>query len=83
MLPPMQRRNGRAIETERFVSWGEFYLPDAGWIPFDPDSLRTKSLGTQNVRQPWTDFGTVRKLNERIHAHTPEGQPNRRPISAF
>jgi hypothetical protein len=59
-------RNGRPIESERFVSWGEFYLPNAGWIPFDPDSLRTKSLQTMNVRQAWTDFGTLRKLNERI-----------------
>jgi len=22
------------------LSWGEFYLPDAGWIPFDPVSVR-------------------------------------------
>ncbi|MHC4826930.1 MAG: transglutaminase-like domain-containing protein, partial [Planctomycetota bacterium] len=27
-----------------FVSWAEFYLPEAGWIPFDPVEMRGKGV---------------------------------------
>lgn len=50
----------------RFRSWGEFYLPDAGWIPFDPYAMRGKGIRNKNVRQPWPEFGTLKDLNRRI-----------------
>ncbi|MHC5001777.1 MAG: transglutaminase-like domain-containing protein [Planctomycetota bacterium] len=49
-----------------FVSWGEFFLPGAGWVPFDPNELRGKGIRSKNVREPWSEFGTMKDLNERI-----------------
>lgn len=51
---------------DTFVSWGEFYLPETGWIPFDPDELRGKGIRNKEVREPWSEFGTMKNLNERI-----------------
>lgn len=54
--------NGREI----FVSWGEFYMPDAGWIPFDPDEMRGKGIRHKNIYDAWPEFGSLDELNERI-----------------
>lgn len=48
-----------------FVSWAEFYLPDSGWVPFDPVDMQGKGLH-RSVQEPWPEFGTMRELNERI-----------------
>jgi hypothetical protein len=48
------------------VSWAEFYLPDAGWIPFDPDAMRLKAIQHRDVRDPWPEFGTMKDLNRRV-----------------
>lgn len=55
--------------TERrgaFVVWGEFYLPDAGWVPFDIDQMRTQNLAALDVHRPWHGFGSLDDLNERV-----------------
>lgn len=56
----------RSNQTDTFVSWGEFYLPETGWIPFDPNELRGNGIRTKDVREPWSDFGTIKNLNQRI-----------------
>ncbi|MEM7229136.1 MAG: transglutaminase-like domain-containing protein [Planctomycetota bacterium] len=48
------------------MSWGEFYLPNAGWVPFDPMQLRGNGAMHRKVQQPWIDFGTMERLNERV-----------------
>lgn len=48
-----------------FVSWGEFYLPDAGWVPFDPVEMRGE-IRSLDVRRPWPELGTMKDLNLRI-----------------
>jgi hypothetical protein len=47
-------------------SWGEFFLPDCGWIPFDPNMLRDHGYKHRKVQEAWTGFGNVDDLNERI-----------------
>ena len=57
-------------ENERglneFVSWAEFYLQEAGWIPFDPDEMSGKGVRHLKIDQPWPEFGTMDDLNRRI-----------------
>ncbi|MHC4946938.1 MAG: transglutaminase-like domain-containing protein [Planctomycetota bacterium] len=58
-----EREDGPGSE---FVTWAEFYLPDAGWVPFDPVALRGKGIRTRDVRDAWAEFGTMKDLNRRI-----------------
>lgn len=51
---------------KQFVTWAEFYLPDCGWIPFDPFVMRGKGIRTMDVRKPWPELGTLKDLNRRI-----------------
>ena len=51
---------------KEFVSWAEFFLPGAGWIPFDPNEMRGKGIAQKTVHDPWQGFGTIKKLNRRI-----------------
>jgi hypothetical protein len=53
-------------KKEEFVTWAEFYLPETGWIPFDPMEMRGTSVRVLDARKPWQEFGTMKDLNERI-----------------
>lgn len=58
-----------------FKTWAEFYLPDAGWVPFDPHAMLGKGVGRMNVQRVWPEFGTFKDLNRRLtlsyHFHPP------------
>ncbi len=56
----------KAGEDTAFVTWGEFYLPDAGWIPFDPVEMRGSGVSRMDVKRQWPHFGQMKDLNERI-----------------
>ncbi|MBM4106749.1 MAG: transglutaminase domain-containing protein [Phycisphaerae bacterium] len=43
--------------------WGEFWLPHAGWIPFDPMVMRRQAVRQLDVRSPWKGLGTIKDLN--------------------
>lgn len=49
-----------------FVTWAEFYLHGAGWVPFDPEAMKGKGLKQLKANQPWPEFGTMKDLNRRI-----------------
>lgn len=49
----------------KFITWAEVHLPDAGWVPFDPNAIR--GIGPdRDPRTRWAGFGTMRQLNQRI-----------------
>jgi len=52
------------VTKARFVTWIEFYLPDAGWVPVNPMDLKGSVRGGLSVERPWPSFGTWEELNE-------------------
>ena len=66
MIGVQTSKQGRVRGRPVFASWAEFYLPDVGWIPFDPLVMRGKGLRSLDVRKPWAEFGTMKDLNRRI-----------------
>lgn len=49
-----------------FKSWAEFYLPDAGWVPFDPNAMQRKGAGRMDPTRPWPELGTMDRLKKHI-----------------
>ncbi|MGA1045490.1 MAG: transglutaminase domain-containing protein [Phycisphaerales bacterium] len=43
--------------------WGEFFLPNAGWIPFDPMMMRRSALRQAKIERPWKGFANVPDMN--------------------
>ena len=43
-------------------SWGEFYLPESGWVPFHPIRMRDGGLH-RNVQETWPGIGTIDEHN--------------------
>lgn len=73
----VRRSNGinRSTKTT-FVSWGEFFLSEVGWVSFDPDELRGKAVRQLKLDEAWPGIGTLDDLNERIvlsYSFMPEG----------
>jgi len=59
-------RDPLAASRSRFISWGEFFLPGAGWVPFDPMRIRNAAIDRRHVREAWPGIGTMDELNRRI-----------------
>lgn len=53
-------------DKKNFLVWAELFLPEAGWIPFDPDEIRRKGVRHWNVLNDWPEFGTMSDLNRRV-----------------
>lgn len=56
---PLAKGNGPWV-------WGEFWLPEAGWIPFDPTMMRRQSLRTLDVRARWKGFASPEGMKELV-----------------
>jgi len=56
---PSTRGNGPWV-------WAEFWLPEAGWIPFDPTMMRGQSLRTLDVRARWQGFASPEGMKELV-----------------
>ena len=48
------------------VTWGEWFHPDLGWIPFDMEFLRGDGVINRSPKQRWRGFGEIRELERRI-----------------
>jgi hypothetical protein len=79
------RGSGSATTASEVVTWGEFFLPDAGWVPFDPNMMRGSIPSNASVRQPWRGFAFELDLERRApfaHAFGPEGASSADPFGA-
>jgi hypothetical protein len=46
--------------------WAEFFLPGAGWVPFDPNMMRGSGIQSKGLDAAWRGFANVKDLDERI-----------------
>ena len=79
------RGAGSATTASELVTWGEFFLPDAGWVPFDPNMMRGAIPSNASVRQPWRGFAFELDLERRApfaHSFGPEGASSADPFGA-
>ena len=65
----------RAVHGVRFlnlrfppepITWGEWFHPDLGWVPFDMEFLRGDGVINRGVDQKWRGFGEIRDLERRV-----------------
>ncbi len=54
------------VTRTRLITWAEFYLPNAGWVPFDPLEIRRRATALPAPDKAWPSFGTWDDLNERL-----------------
>jgi hypothetical protein len=51
---------GRSLARFRYIC--EFFLPEVGWVPFDPTEMRLKGVGNRPVIGPIKGFANVTDL---------------------
>jgi hypothetical protein len=70
VLSVTRYNNPKRYQQNQFGSgpWvhGEFWLPEAGWIPFDPVMMRRQALRQMDLRRPWRGFASFDDLNELV-----------------
>lgn len=73
--------------NHKLALWGEVYLPQMGWVPFDVDAIRGGISPQTDVTRPWKGFGTDRDAKDRIPIthelllHDPKGSDTLRTAS--
>ena len=60
------RQQANAGPSERLTLWGEVFLPELGWVPFDPEEIRGGVSATHAVDLPWNGFGSDSHQDERV-----------------
>lgn len=49
----------------KYIVWGEYALPGAGWVPFMPERMRG-TVDNLPITDAWQGLGTLPRLNRRI-----------------
>ena len=58
--------NPKSDRKGEFDIRAEFFIPEAGWVPYDPDSLRRRGIGSKPLADAWRDLGNSPDLNRTI-----------------
>jgi transglutaminase-like putative cysteine protease len=56
---------GNKLASPEYIVWGEYALPDIGWVPFNPKRMRG-TADHLSLQEPWQGLGTLPYLNRRI-----------------
>jgi hypothetical protein len=56
---------GTVAIPPQYMVWGEYALPNAGWVPFVPKRMRGTVDGLSRF-EPWQGLGTLPWLNRRV-----------------
>jgi hypothetical protein len=56
---------GNGSTQPRYIVWGEYALPTAGWVPFDPKRMQG-TVDRVPLKDPWQGLGTMQFLNTRV-----------------
>ncbi len=55
-----------SLSAKKLGMWGEVYLHNCGWVPFDSDLIRGGISPSNRVDQRWDGFGSDDEFNERV-----------------
>ena len=58
--------SGQPNASHELSMWGEVFLPDIGWVPFDPQEIRGGISPQTQVTRPWKGFGTDHDFKDRV-----------------
>lgn len=59
-------RRSNASNADTLALWGEVFLPQCGWVPFDADQIRGGVSPQTPVTNAWKGFGSDRDFNQRV-----------------
>ena len=65
-LVDRSKRSANSLSNKKLGMWGEVYLPNCGWVPFDSDWIRGGISAANRLDQPWNGFGSDSEFNERV-----------------
>ena len=65
-LVDRNKRSANSLSNKKLGMWGEVYLPNCGWVPFDSDMIRGGISPSNRVDQHWNGFGSDDEFNERV-----------------
>lgn len=57
LVPNRSGRNSTS-NADKLALWGEVFLPDCGWVPFDADQIRGGVSNQTPVTNAWKGFGS-------------------------
>lgn len=58
--------SGQPNADPKLAMWGEVYLPEMGWVPFDANEIRSGIAAQTQVTRQWKGFGTDKDAKDRV-----------------
>lgn len=65
-LVPNRIGRNSASNADKLSLWGEVFLPDCGWVPFDAEQIRGGVSNQTPMTNAWKGFGTDHDFDERV-----------------